>query len=287
MSELPPWSPVGLWELVTRPLVRDWPVFAAGVAFFFACEHGSKFIMNRMSQRFRALSEDEKNTWTGRFVACVNSVLCSRSAYNFFFVAQRRLADNDLYAVVPGQLLSTELIVAYFAWDLFVCLRYNWSMVYTVHAIVSLTGTYLLTWPYSERWHMYFGGVFESSNVFFHLSEMLATLGAAPNLVAILKAVFAIMFLLIRPIGGTYFSFRYSQALFANGLARAHHAAVPIVCFIVTWSLMALQWVWSWTVLRGVLAAAGLVRAEAIDDGKVRAPPPPTAATNDVKPKGE
>lgn len=207
-----PSDAVSAFELLTQPITRDPVFFFGAVAFYFFCQFGSKFAMNALSAKFRRLSEDDKNTWTVRFVACVNSVLSARTAY-LWITQARFLASADLYATVPSQVTSTTLIAAYFFWDLIICVAYRWGAMYTGHAVASLAVSIVCAWPFGERYHGYFSGVFEMSNIFIHSAEMLSSIDSAPAVVAALKGVFSVLFLAVRPIGGTYVAVQFSVAL--------------------------------------------------------------------------
>jgi hypothetical protein len=270
----PAWAPVSTVDLFLKPLYHDWPTYAATVGFFFFCQYGSKFIMNSVSSKFRKLSEDDKNTWSVRFVSCVNSVMCARSSYLFLANAFKLPSETDLYQTIPGYRLQSILLASYFMWDVVVCILYKWGALYTVHGIASGLGVFMTTWPFAERWVGWFSGVFELSNVLIHSAEMLAALDSSPAIVAALKGLFSVLFILIRPIGGSYIGYKFTVAAIkqltdADALAnRTHHIAAPIACIAVTWTLMSMQYLWTTHVLRGIGAALGLCDAGDIGDTK-------------------
>lgn len=270
----PSWAPVSTVDLFLKPIYHDWPTYTAAVSFFLFCQYGSRFLMNTFSNKFRKLSQDDKNTWSVRFVSCVNSIICSRSAYLFLTEAHKLPSETDMYQAIPGYRLQSILLASYFIWDIYVCLLYNWGVIYTGHGIVSGLGVFMTTWSYAERWVGWFSGVFELSNGLIHGAEMLAMLDSAPTLVAAMKALFSVLFILIRPIGGTYIGYKFSSAAYQQLTSpselqdRTHHIAAPYACIGVTWTLMALQYLWTTHVLRGIGAALGLCDAGDIGDSK-------------------
>lgn len=260
----PLWAPVSTQDFFFRTITEDWHIFAGAVSFYFFCQFGSKHFMNAFSAKFRKFTEEEKNTWSVRFVSCVNSLICGRTAYLHVTQAYQLPSETDLYQTIPGHKLQMELISAYFIWDVIVCVMYKWGPIYTGHGIASGLGTYFSCWPFAERWVGWFAGTFELSNIFIHAAEMLTALDAAPALVSALKIVFSVLFLLIRPIAGTWVSCKFTIAAYdlivTKNFERCHHPAAPIACLTVTWTLMALQYLWTGTILRGIGAALGLCK---------------------------
>lgn len=266
---------VDLFELVTRTMRADWPVFLTGVLFFFSCQFLSRFVMNRMSKKFRSLSNDDKNTWCVRFVAAVNSLVCMIAIpiqLDDGVAFRTAHYDSDtgyasLYQPMPfPQRYFFISLSCYFIYDVIVCVYYRWGAAYTVHGIVSFCGVYSVAWPFAERYASYMGTLFEGTGVWLHGAEMLSALDAPPVIVTTMKAVFSVLFLLIRPIGGTIHAMRFTRQIWIEvvdkGMQDIHHPLAVVIILIVVWAIMALQLYWTKDVLVGVLTTIGVMNGE-------------------------
>lgn len=268
MLSTSPTAPISFLEAILVPLQRDWKIIICGGAFFFGCQYGSKFIMNRASKKFRELKEEEKDEWCVRFVSCVNSVLCVRQTIMFFThgLGNRMFLTSDgradLYSIVPGQSTSTSLLASYFlTWDLPVCLLFNWGSVFFAHGVFSGLGCLIGAYPYADRYTSWYTGTFECSNMFLHSAAMIEQLDGPKAVTKTLKSLFAILFIAIRPIGGTYVFYQLARATYAehlNNYQRCHNPAAAWGLVAVAASLLSLQWMWSGTIVRSIGAALGL-----------------------------
>lgn len=235
------------YELYIEPFVRDFPYWLPCLFFWFAVQHGSYFILNKISKRFQSLSNDDKLAFCVRLCAITNSFSCYYSAFIFFTVG----IPGGFYVPSPGYGFNRILIVSYFSWDIFVVFRYNWDVAWKIHAIVSFLGTYFMSFPFADQYAAYFAGVFEMSNSFIHFPMLLQMMNLWPGLQMILKYTFAFLFLWIRVVGGTYVSYRFLNEAIPLFIAGEVHGRVPFaIVLVILTVVMLLQYVWFWEIVQ-------------------------------------
>lgn len=245
------------YDILAGPLLRDWQVLAAGLIFWFAVQYGSYYAMMRCSGPFRRLPEKERWAWSHRAVAVANGLVCSPSAYLWWFAADT--LGDDLYKMYEPYRIPHALIVSYFFWDCLVCFAGGWSWLFKCHAICSFTGTYMLAFPCSHRYVPYFTGCFELSNAFIHVAEMIDAVGGPQTVSAVSKAIFAVLFFLIRVLGGTVIVIAWTNAMVSAMYHRTAHSDIcGAIMIIEVWLVMGLQYAWFGEVLRGVKEALGI-----------------------------
>lgn len=272
---------VSTYDFVTKTFRDDALLFVLGVLFFFACQFGSRLVMNRVSAKFRSLTNEEKSTWCVRFVAAANSLICTfaipiQLQDGVVFKTAHYDADTgfpSLYEPMPfPQRYFFISLSCYFIYDVIVCVYYRWGAAYTVHGIVSFCGVYCVAWPWSERCASYMGTLFEGCGVWMHGAEMIEALDGPKPLAMGMKGIFSLLFLVIRPIGGTYTAIQFTRQLWIEcvekGFRDIHHPVAPFVVLFVTWGLMALQLYWTKDVLVGVLSTAGIIQERGFGDAK-------------------
>jgi hypothetical protein len=114
--------------------------------------------------------------------------------------------------------------------------------------------------------------MFESTNFFMHGARMIEALEGPKALVLAFDFVFAVSFLLFRPIGGTWYWLQFLNTAIQTHRDgyNVHNAAAMWTVVAGSGSLLALQWVWAGTVCRGVGSTLGLC-APPIGDPKMEA----------------
>jgi len=98
-------------------------------------------------------------------------------------------------------------------------------------------------------------------------------LNAAPTLAHLSRVFFAVSFLAIRPIFGTYYAVKLTQAVYKlseDNWAKAHHPFAICYSVAVIWFLMILQFIWTKPVVEGILEAIGIVKKKDDDAMKVK-----------------
>lgn len=248
-----------LYHLFVEPAIRDLDVLIPTFFMWFAVQFASSFVMWRVSASFRRLDAEKQRDFAIRCVSIVNGVISINTA--LAFVRGEMRGGPALYHPLDGYRFFRASIVAYFMWDLVVCFVYKWSNAFKMHAIASLTGTYLLMFPFADTYGTFFTGVFELSNSFIHLAEMFKALDEAwPEekrvfglVAAISKYTFAVLFFLIRVVGGTYVTYHWFHevvALISSGKYHSLECVVTICVIILT--IMALQYYWFTLILAAV-----------------------------------
>ncbi|CBH14036.1 hypothetical protein, conserved [Trypanosoma brucei gambiense DAL972] len=252
----------GAYDTYMSPLVRDWPILLPMVAVYGAVQVTAQWIYPKVfGTAFQKLARDDQNNVIVRTVSVFNGLLMVGSAV--CFVTNLRdhgyVLDTDVYREIPYYRFFRVAIVAYFVWDIFVCFAYKWEAQWKVHAFASLVGAYLLSFPYSDQYGSYFTGMFELSNVPFHISSIIRTLRttAFSSLATICDVVFAFMFLIIRVVGGSVVTFRWLQLMYkllmdtrSDDKVVVHDEASIIVSMVLLSIIQSLQYVWLFEIMK-------------------------------------
>jgi len=256
-----------LYDIFINPAVRDADILIAGLAFWFALQHGSYWLLNAFNPTFRRLKPADKDDLCVRICAVVNGICSLRAAYLYVFVAPNLGAG--LYTTMPEYFAPLMWLVSYFTWDFFVCLWYGWGVAYTLHAFVSGFGMYLAAYPHSHLYTGYYSGVFEVSNVFLHGAFVLRKLELYPRLCTVFDVIFAVLFMSIRVIGGTYVAYSWCCVMGSATLrGEVHSAWVCWYSLVTIWIVNGLSYYWSGTLIKAVM--------ETLSPTKELAPSPTT-----------
>ncbi|RNF18274.1 uncharacterized protein Tco025E_04553 [Trypanosoma conorhini] len=252
----------GAYDLYIAPLVRDYAVSLPMLGFWFALQWMLAVLYTRLlGDVFTRLTRQLRQEVVVRTVSALNGLLMIGAAACFVFnlrVHNFTLAD-DFYAEIPGYRFFRISIVAYFAWDIIVCFVYRWDLLWKVHAIASFLGAYLLSFPFSDYHGSYFTGMFELSNAPLHISTIMRTLDikATLPLVLVMEALFAVMFFLIRVLGGTIVTLSWLKLSCARlvenynaGGVLLHGEAPVLISMLLIVVVQLLQYVWFVEVVR-------------------------------------
>ncbi|KAH8618828.1 TLC domain [Trypanosoma vivax] len=260
----------GTYDLYVTPFARDANVIIPMVVLWFFLQWGAGVVLCTRWCRKRSskLTVAQHRELAVRFVSICNGLLMSGSAMCFLreLVDRNYTLSTDFYTEIEGYRFFRLSIVAYFIWDVVVCFAYGWGMPWKVHAIASFIGSYLLSFPFSDQYGSYFTGMFELSNVWLHLSEVISMLGS-PALVPLAKlcsGIFAFLFVLIRVVGGTYTAGSWLLLTYrllsknAEAGGTLVHGEVPLCVSMLLLSLVqVLQYVWFVEIVRHVLGVVG------------------------------
>lgn len=258
------------------PLYRDRDILVPGFLGWFAIQFLTNFIFSLVSGKYRALKPEDKQQFGVRMCAIANGIAMSNSAYFFVTNMQRNnwaFDEVQMYEEIPGYRPFRLLIVSYFLWDIVVCIMYGWSWKWTLHGIVSFFGTYFLAYPYADQYATYYSGMFELSNAFIHVATMIRQLGGPTVVAAVLEGTFALLFLVIRILGGTYVTTMYELAmwrLIQSG--RAHASGAVAVCMALVLVVMFLQYVWFVEIVKVAAGGSGAATAGGKDGEEPASP---------------
>ncbi|ESL10581.1 hypothetical protein TRSC58_01685 [Trypanosoma rangeli SC58] len=252
----------GPYDLYIAPLVRDYAVFLPMLGLWFALQWVLTLLYRHvLGNVFTRLAQRVREDIVVRTVSALNGLLMFGAAVCFV----SNMCDNnfalsgDYYGEIPGYRFFRVSIVSYFVWDIIVCFVYGWDLMWKVHAIASFLGAYLLSFPFSDSHGSYFTGMFELSNAPLHISTIMRTLDfkASFSLVLFMEALFAVLFLLIRVLGGTIVTVSWLKLTCTKLVENYHaggallHGEVPVVISMVLIVLVQLlQYMWFVEVVR-------------------------------------
>ena len=213
-------SEATLYDYTVQPLVDGIDVIAPMMCVFFAAQVLGWYLLRFLfPKRFLSMAAKEQRDLSIRVVAIVNGLICLRSAVAFFSITHEHgntlhnfhfQPENDKYR------FSRLSIVAYFAWDLIVCVYFRWGGLWIAHAMASLVGVFgMASIPLSDHLGGYYSGVFELSNGLIHVAFLLRCMESCIPLATVLEGLFAVLYLVIRVVGGTYVTGRWLYDMLA------------------------------------------------------------------------
>lgn len=259
------------YEVWVAPLQREAAIFVPMVCFWFAMQILFTKKLPVWLPNWRRLSREQQDDMVVRFCSIVNGLVMSISAALFLsnFYSRGGVFPDGQYTPMPYYRFSRVAIVAYFAWDVVVCFYYSWSPAWKIHGIFSFLGTYTLLFPFAENYAGYYTGCFELSNGFLHASIILRALvsimdGKSQKSTALrlqwwaslCEYLFALLFLLIRVIGGTYvtgswmhqvfrlFSAEYKSRHVVGHIPRLHDELAAGIAVLALATIQLLQYYW-------------------------------------------
>lgn len=267
-----------LYDIYVAPFVRDFGIFFPTFLMWFVLQWCAPRALARVfGSLFTRLSKEQQTELSVRMVSVCNGLLMTGAALCFAsnFYAQRLTFCDDHYKEIAGYRFFRVAIVSYFAWDIVVCFVYRWGVIWKIHAISSFVGAYLLSFPIFDQYGSYFAGMFELSNAPLHLSVILRTLNSAAlhSFADVLEKIFALCFLVIRVVGGSFVSFMWLRTscaqLVANLRSRGklfNHEGPIVMCVVLLLVIQFLQYVWCAAIVRGAVSrfrAAGNAKKKA------------------------
>jgi hypothetical protein len=275
-SFVPGNGPVSDYDAWVAPFVRDLDIYIPGVLFFFAVQHGLRFLARALFPRFRTLSEKDQFDWCIRGVAVANGIICQWNTYLWisYFWNMPEGFDFDMYTPLPGYRVPLGMLISYFIWDFCVCCWYGWSWAYTIHAVASGVGMYLCSFPCSALWSPFFSGVYELSNMTFHTAHMTRAV-CNPDIKTGWRVVlpkfgemfFVLWFFVVRLLGGVVTS---SQWLWMMGTAvkeeKVHNYAAAYTMMPLFAMVIVVQFFWAGEVIRAVKESMAGEPVKALDE---------------------
>lgn len=207
-------SQATLHDYITAPLIDGLDVIAPMMCVFFISQYLGWYVLRfTFPTRFLSMSTKEQRDLSIRIVAVVNGLICIRSAMAFFNITIEHgfTLHNYHFQIEDDKYRFSRLsIVAYFAWDLIVCVYYRWGALWVAHALASLIGVFgMASIPLSDHLGGYYSGVFELSNGLIHVAFLLRCMETCIPLATALEMLFAFLYMIIRVIGGTYVTGRW------------------------------------------------------------------------------
>ncbi|EAN95633.1 hypothetical protein C3747_95g105 [Trypanosoma cruzi] len=255
----------GAYDLYVAPFVRDFTVLLPMVAVWFVLQWAMPSLYTRIfGAGFTRLSPKKREDVVVRSVSVLNSFLMTGAAACFLsnLYAHNFTLPGEYYGDIPGYCFFRISIVSYFVWDIAVCFMYGWGELWKIHAIASLLGAYLLSFPFSDHYASYFTGMFELSNAPLHLSVIMRTLDvkALNPFVMVMEGAFALLFVVIRVLGGTIVAAAWLKLSCIRLVANYHtggrllHGEVPVViAMTLIVVIQLLQYIWCVEVTRRVI----------------------------------
>lgn len=264
---------VSEYDAWVAPFIRDLDVIIPGIVFFFVLQHTIAFLGRTFVPRYRELIAAEQVDWCIRGVAAVNGILAQRSTYLWLSYLWNMPEGHtyDFWTPLPGYRESLALLNAYFIWDFLICNIYSWSWAYTLHAVFSGLGMYLVSFPCSALWSPYYAGVYEFSNIFYQGAHMVRLVSDPKSKFAKVccmagDSFFALWFFVIRLGGGLLTSGLWMYAMvneMVDGRVHSYSACACMVALFTT--VIALQVFWAGAVLTGVKNAISGKASQKLD----------------------
>nr|CCC92679.1 unnamed protein product [Trypanosoma congolense IL3000] len=246
----------GAHDVYVTPLVRDFPICFPMLVLCFGVYYAVGQIYPRLlGDAFRRLPRGKRDDVVVRTVSIYNGVLMIGSAVCFLMNlhANNYHLDDDVYREIPYYRFFRVSIVAYFVWDVIICFAHKWSMAWKIHALTSLLGSYMLSFPFSDQYGSYYTGMFELSNIPLHASSIIRILNI-PSFITAATAcefVFAFLFVIIRVIGGTYVTLSWLRLMLTklmgswrSGSDSVHDEFAVVFSMALIFVLQVLQYVW-------------------------------------------
>lgn len=166
------------YDVWVDPLKRELPLFTLTLTGWIALQFGFAIALPKFVPNWHRLARTQQQDVVIRCCSIVNGAIMTFFACSFLLQLKRynwHFAD-DFYAVLPYYRYGRISIMAYFAWDIMICFYYKWSLSWKVHAFASFIGSYILAFPFSENYCVYYTGCFEMSNIFLHTASILRTI---------------------------------------------------------------------------------------------------------------
>lgn len=226
-----------------------------GCLFFFFVQWASHYILSALFKEAYTKRRTPKQQREDcvRVCAIVNGLTSVPAAFLFFrsFIKHGFQLHSYHYQPFDYYDFNRGFITGYFIWDIIVCVLDRWGFLWTTHGIFSFLGSFLLNFPVSDHIGCYFSGTFELTNGLMHSSALLRTYNVRLDVATIFEYLFALFYLLIRVIGGSYCSYTWiSDMLVLWGRGEVHsYPAVAFLIFSLS-TVMLLQYVWFWEIVQ-------------------------------------
>ena len=249
-------SQMALYDVVAYTINNGGSVMLGSCLFFFVVQFLSHYVLAAIFgdayAKKRTLAQRREDCI--RVCSIVNGLIAVPSALMFFraFVDHGYQIHSYHYQPLAGYDFNRGFITGYFIWDIIVCVRFNWGFLWTTHGIFSFLGCFLLNFPVSDHIGCYFTGMFELTNGLLHTSVLLRNYKMMPTIATILEYTFALFYLLIRVIGGTYCALTWMGDMYAAWPKLHSHIGVGFIWFSVS-TIMILQYVWFWEIVQHAL----------------------------------
>jgi len=207
-----------------------------------------------MSERYNALSFNEKKDLNIRTICGLNGFLCAVALIpHFHFATDEDVADVYNYHSYVTQKMIASLLGFWF-FDLYVSWRYEFGHLFLVHAVCCIFVCLSFLYPFVHYYAGYYLGYFEVSTVFNHIRTNLELLGHSNSLLHVLfSACFIITFSVIRVFYGSYLAYHFVMHMIQ--LCNSGGAHSVLVCgFIIVFGgiLMLLQYYWFGLIVQAV-----------------------------------
>lgn len=260
------------YDVYIRPIEEDAYIFVPMVIWWIVYHIALHHLAPRLIPHFKRFEKKTQEAVVIRLVSATNGILMS-TAMPVFYHHVREVGISPfsgLYVQIPSYHFYRVAITAYFMWDLIVCIYYQWEAAWVIHALCSLLGTYFMMYPMVDDLACYFGGWFEGTNAFMHFAVILRTIAdvchvevegekrlrsRANGIATVLEYVFALLFLLVRVIGGSVVTFCCDSGVVltlwhdyvsrpAGAPLQSHNDVVLVLSFLAVSTIQLLQYYW-------------------------------------------
>lgn len=266
-------------DVFIGPFLRDFYILVPTVLWWIFFHVAMNYIVPRVVPFFHRLKPSEKEEFVIRVVSAANGMMLSTCSPVFVrnFLANGILGGS-LYTELPEYRIYRAAIVGYFVWDVITCFYYRWGIEWKIHGVCSLLGSYFLMYPLMDDLGSYYGGLFEGTNAFLHVSAMLRMISAVCNdkikrerevkerangIATVLEYMFAFLFTMLRVVMGSLVGYcsvsRLCRALYADYVSpkptppQSHNALVVLICLVSVSSIHILQYIWFVLIIKKAL----------------------------------
>ena len=248
-------SQMGVIDIVAYTIQTGGTYMLAGCLFFFFVQFAAHYVLGAIfgdAYKKRRTPTQQREDCI-RVCAIVNGLTSISAAFLFFrsFILHGFRLHSYHYQPMAGYDFNRGFITGYFIWDIIICIRYQWGFLWTVHGIFSFLGSFFLNFPVSDHIGTFFSGTFELTNGLMHSSVLLRNYGVGLHIATIFEYIFALLYFIIRVIGGTYCAYTWiSDMLILWGRGEVHNYPATAFLIFSLSTIILLQYVWFWEIVQ-------------------------------------